>query len=459
MVDNNKNINAGEMVDLENGTISREIFVSDEIYKKELETVFMRAWLFVGHESQIQNPGDFFTSRMGEESVILVRDKANEIHVFLNSCRHRGMKVCRYESGNTSLFTCPYHAWTYTTDGKIRGVPRYQALYEGVLNRDEWSLIEVAKIYNYKGTIWATWDPEAPDFLTYLGDARIHLDQALDCRDGRPGGSEVIGVHKWIFPSNWKFAAENFLGDTYHNPSHRSVDLIGIGPSALDGVKGRRDNELEVAQHVWVSFAAGHGVHSAIQPEGFTYKEQFKNDPEIEDYFRNCYEERKKRLGENSRFLPFVGTMFPNTSYHGRQPRNLCIWHPHGANQTEGWRFFLVDADAPKKVKDFLRSYYMRYSGPAGMTEQDDMENWLYATAASVGTVARKFPFNYSQSMKKTQVNPVVNGIEVKGIVNQQETEHMALGFYKRWAQYIDGKSWDDLIGLNDEAFNRTSGE
>ena len=79
-----------------------------------------------------------------------------------------------------------------------------------------------------------------------------HLDQVLDCRDGRPGGSEVIGVHKWVFPSNWKFAAENFLGDTYHNPSHRSVDMIGIGPSAQRGEKGRRDNEYNKGQHVWV---------------------------------------------------------------------------------------------------------------------------------------------------------------------------------------------------------------
>lgn len=82
-------------------------FVQADIYKVELSKVFTRAWLLVGHESLVSNPCDFFTSRMGEESVILCRDKKGEIHVFLNSCRHRGMKVCRYEQGNTSLFTCP----------------------------------------------------------------------------------------------------------------------------------------------------------------------------------------------------------------------------------------------------------------------------------------------------------------------------------------------------------------
>src|ERR1700734_834520 len=149
------------MIDTDRGRISREIFVAPEFHREELEKLFTRAWLFVGHESQIPNPGDFFVSRMGGESVILCRDTQGAVHVFLNSCRHRGMKVCRYESGNTSL-------------------------YEGQLDRSEWSLIEVPKLHRYKGTVWASWDPEAPDFMTYLGDVVDHLDQVLDCRDGRP---------------------------------------------------------------------------------------------------------------------------------------------------------------------------------------------------------------------------------------------------------------------------------
>ena len=100
-------VNGSSLVDLESGQVSREIFVSDEIYQQELEQVFMRSWLFVGHESQVAKPGDYFASGMGEESVLLCRDRENQIHVFLNSCRHRGMKVCRYDEGNTPVFTCP----------------------------------------------------------------------------------------------------------------------------------------------------------------------------------------------------------------------------------------------------------------------------------------------------------------------------------------------------------------
>jgi nitrite reductase/ring-hydroxylating ferredoxin subunit len=435
-----------ELVDLRAGTISREIFSSRELYDQELERVFTRAWLFVGHESQVPKPGDYFTSRMGAEQVILTRDRERKIHVLLNSCRHRGMKVCLYDHGNTNLFVCPYHAWSYSTDGRLVGVPQQEQLYPGI-DKSQWSLVEVPKMAIYKGTVWASWDKDAPDFLTYLGEAKTHLDLALDARDGREGGSEVLfGVHKWVMPCNWKFAAENFLGDTYHNISHRSVDMIGIGPSAEAGVKGRRDNELEKAQHVWVNFPAGHGVHSALMPRDWEFLDTYKNNPIVAEWFRHCHEERKRRLGpERYRLVPFVGTIWPNASFHGNQPRNICVWHPHGPESTEAWRFFLVDADAPQEVKDFLRSYYMRYSGPAGMTEQDDMENWNYATAGSRGVIARRYPYNYQQSMGAVQ-----DDTPVPGHVSVQVSEENPRQFYRRWRDYMAGADWDTLLGRND---------
>jgi len=129
------------LVDMAAGRISREIFVNEEIYREELERLFARTWLFVGHESQIPKPGDFFVSGMGEESVILCRDRVGKVHVFLNSCRHRGMKVCRYDEGSTPVFTCPYHGWSYGTDGKLVGVPYFREAYHEKLDKSSgaWS--------------------------------------------------------------------------------------------------------------------------------------------------------------------------------------------------------------------------------------------------------------------------------------------------------------------------------
>src|SRR3954462_2966725 len=86
------------------GLIRREIFSDDAIFRTELERIYTRAWLFIGHESQVPRPGDYSPSRMGSESVPLCRAQKGVLHVFLNACRHRGMKVCQYDEGNTRQF-------------------------------------------------------------------------------------------------------------------------------------------------------------------------------------------------------------------------------------------------------------------------------------------------------------------------------------------------------------------
>ena len=369
---------------------------TSDIYAQEQERVFARAWLHVGHESQIPNPGDFFVSSMGEESVILCRDRAGRIHVFLNSCRHRGMKVCRYDEGNTAVFTCPYHGWSYGTDGALVGVPYFREAYHSRLDKAKWGLVEVAQTAQLQG-----------HDLGHLGSggAALHrisrrlprfLDLHLDGWDGREGQAEVLGgVQKWLMPCNWKFPAENFSGDTYHNISHRSVDLAGIGPSGA----GRRDmGERDVSRKLHVCIPdRGHQTIHYVLPAGKSPPPAYQNSPIVAEYFRHCEEEKRRLRGEEARLIGAPGEIFPNTALLPRQPRTMAVWHPGSAHQTECWRWFFVDRDAPSEVKNFLRDYYIRYSGPAGMTEQDDMENWNYAHAASRGTIARRYPYNYER--------------------------------------------------------------
>jgi hypothetical protein len=179
---------------------------------------------------------------------------------------------------------------------------------------------------------------------------------------------------------------------------------------------------------------------SFLQPEDDPYPTSYQNAPAVEEYFRHCDEERQRRLGKGARLLGLVGEVFPNMAYLARQPRSIAVWHPRGALKTEAWRWFLVDADAPKEVKEVLRHYYMRYSGPAGMTEQDDMENWNDATAASQGTIARRNPYNYQMAMGRANPNDVVPGLVTDGYNEQNQR-----GMYRRWAELMDARSWDSI--------------
>src|SRR6266496_3851680 len=105
-------------------TLLRRYFVSPEIFAQEQEKIFSKQWVLVGHQSEIAQPGDYFTSRVAEESLIVVRDKRGEIHGFYNLCRHRGSRLIENKNGQLSgAIQCPYHAWTYALDGRLVGAP------------------------------------------------------------------------------------------------------------------------------------------------------------------------------------------------------------------------------------------------------------------------------------------------------------------------------------------------
>src|SRR5215208_2861369 len=115
-----------QMVDYQQGLVDRRMFFDPEIYQLELERIFARSWLFMCHESQIPNPGDFFMSFIGEDRVIVVRDNDGGVQVLVNSCRHRGNAVCRAEEGQATSFMCTYHGWTYDLKGALVGVPGFK---------------------------------------------------------------------------------------------------------------------------------------------------------------------------------------------------------------------------------------------------------------------------------------------------------------------------------------------
>jgi nitrite reductase/ring-hydroxylating ferredoxin subunit len=442
------------LVDLEQGLVSREVYVNEEIYAQELQQIFRRAWLFVGHESQIPNPGDFVLSLMGEEEVILVRDRKDQIHVYLNTCRHRGMKVCRYDDGNALVFTCPFHAWTWDTDGRLVGVPHLKDAYFNELDKSEWGLIQVGQLCNFYGSIWATWDRNAPPFEDYVGPFAPSVRWAFQSSDGEDNGIELFApAQRWRLPTNWKFPAFSFAGDSAHAAmTHLSVNAAAIGPQGESGGGSRHPLKADFpAINGYMSNGdLGHCGQLSIfkQPGIAPYMDTWFSDPCVDDYFRETQEKRRQKVGDQYIHMqgaspgPFGGGQFhiwPNATMSNFR---LLLWHPRGPGMTESWRLYQVDKAAPQDVKDALRRYAMRYCGPAGITESDDMENWNYAHPASLGITAQEYPYNFQLGLHHNHTDDRIPGITIGDKGPSEENQRARL---RRWVAFMEAGSWDDL--------------
>ncbi|HEX5020973.1 MAG TPA: aromatic ring-hydroxylating dioxygenase subunit alpha [Candidatus Binatia bacterium] len=395
------------MVDTTRGLLDRQIFSSQEIYQQELERIFARCWLYLGHESQIPQPNDFLSTYMGEDPILLCRGSDGKIRAFLNMCRHRGNRVCRADQGNAKDFMCSYHGWTFDTEGRLIGVPGMKEIYSGELDMDQWGLVPVAQLDSFKGLIFATFDPQAPPLLEYLNGQERELGIMFD---RRAGGTEIIGgAHKWIMNANWKFAADNFFGDDgHHTITHMSVRRVPIDKRYYARTN---DDSLEDKNR-----------RLALVPEGV-----------IRDYHSKHFNELVERIGPELAERPgLVTTVFPNVSPNFTR-HMIRVWHPRGPDKTEIWSYCVVDKDAPAEVKDAMRLHLTQTFGPAGNLEQDDMNNWVQCTSTARGLIARRYPQNIQAHLgHEDKPVPIGGGRRLRA-------------FYARWEMMMKAENWSQV--------------
>src|ERR1044072_5472510 len=163
------------VIDPASGKLDRRIFSDQAVYDDEMEKIFGRAWLMIGHESLVPEPDDFFHTYMGEDPVILTRDGQGRLHALLNMCRHRGNRVVRCDDGNATRFMCTYHGWAYGNDGRLEHVPGTSEAYYDARKHPPGALAQPG-VETEAEFVSASCAEDPPSLESFLGDARWYLD-------------------------------------------------------------------------------------------------------------------------------------------------------------------------------------------------------------------------------------------------------------------------------------------
>ena len=198
--------------------VHRDLYLNQELFDLEMEQLWRTAWIYVGHDSQVPQPGDYFTTDIARQPVIMLRDKEGSVRVLMNRCAHKGAKLVGAQSGHCEggLLRCPYHGWTYRLDGSIRTIP-VKGGYDGTCleqTRAGKGVVQVANVVNYRGFVFARLAEHGPGFHEYFGESLSSIDNMVD--RSPEGRLEVAGgVLRYMHDCNWKMFVEN-LNDAMH---------------------------------------------------------------------------------------------------------------------------------------------------------------------------------------------------------------------------------------------------
>lgn len=422
--------------DLDRGVVPLRIFGDAEIWQLELRRVFARCWIFVAHESEIPHAGDYVARAIADTAVIVTRDDAGAIHVMWDSCRHRGVKLCRADKGNTAQFVCPYHGWTYRSDGTLVGIPNRADGYGTSIQPEEWGLLQI-RTASYQGLIFACFDSKAPTLEEYLGDFRWYLDVHFGLA---PERLEVIGTPlRWIIPGNWKTGSENFAGDSYHTAMlHRSVSLAEIAPPL----------QQQSPYNVHVTECSGHATSMSRAGEGV--RNYWGAGPSFERHYRESVLS-PEQLDLARRSINSAGTVFPNFGFvhnsgsdaKGATPSialTISVLQPKSPTTIEMLRWVLVPKGATEAEKQRSHQVAFANHGTIGMIEQDDSAVWAGAARSGASTVAQVLnpKVNYGMGIPGETIAKVVTDWPGPGIVLDSRLEDGTMKtIYRNWLKYM----------------------
>ena len=349
--------------------VATAMYEDPDLFKEEMERVFHSTWVWVAHENEVPEKGSFKLSTVGQDPVIVVRDRKDAIHVMVNRCRHRAATVCEVKKGKTSSFQCPYHGWGYGLDGSLRGLP-YPEQYGEDFDKASHGLRKL-RTQTYAGMIFATFNDEIETLSDFLGPVKKWIDLFMKQGGGYP--IKVLGEHQFSVPMNWKVQLENTT-DAYHFPVVHKSFL-----QSLDGETNEIFQFLETGKGSVEDLGNGHSVMVMI-PELVDLDDNL--DAPIPERFEELAQELRDEGYPDDQVRKIVRAvggagfnlnLFPNVSFSLAFFRVLT---PIAVDKTDIRHIAIGMDGGPAAANRMRMRLHEHFQGPMGFGSPDDAEVW-----------------------------------------------------------------------------------
>lgn len=416
------------------GNIHRDAYADQDIFEKEKERLFRRTWLYAGHESQLKNAGDFISTVVADEPVLLTRGDDGQVRAFFNRCPHRGAVISRKPCGHTKRLQCAYHGWSFNFDGSLDAIPLMKG-YEGsevLSNRDKFGLTPVPRFGSYKGFLFISLAADGPDLETFLGPVALNLTNMVE---RSPLGEIEVwgGVFRMIKRNNWKVYLENLHDGAHAMPTHSSS--IRAAQTLIDQdhsewtklqayiVAANSQSPSHMEQIAVNCYANGHS-------EMMAFRKTRPDTPEQKEY----EELLARRVGRDG-VEEILGVDRTNAIIYPAlsvQPNwmQLRVIVPLAVNMTrvDVWTFRL--RGAPEWINRRIQTFSNTIHTPASLVRADDLENF---ERVQIGLSARSVPWVSAHREIANEPEPCGKSSAM--------SERYVRNQFAAWSEYMEEKS------------------
>ncbi len=409
--------------------VDRGIYTQRHVFEAELDRIFGHVWVYLCHESQVAEFGDYYAADIGRQPIFVIRQEDGGIGAFINACAHRGAILTQRRRGNAKTLACRFHGWCYDPQGQCVYIKDEEGGWADGVDKSERGLTPVPRVASYRGFIFGCLDKNIEDLEAHLGETKPFIDLLAD---QSPDGMEVVpGGQTYLVRGNWKLNAENGV-DGYHVSTVHNVFARAMAKrEALGDNDGQRRTEAGriIGKVPAGCYDFGNG-HNMIWAE--------RANPEIAPLYESESWLRENHSDEKVDWMLRRGRnlyLFPNVHLMDQPSTQIRVARPVAPDRTEVRVYCIAPKGESRKARAARLRKFEDFYMVTGMATPDDLAALEDCQYGAKGALARWTGLERGLGTVIEGADYAAAGLGVNPVSSGRlyDYETLYYGFFRKW--------------------------